>query len=122
MNQPIEHTAEYGRQLIDEYLGKDFIAKLHADFKMVSTNRQKEGEWTKQDAQDIGLSVKAAIDAGNYAAVVFWAQEIGVIASQYVGFRSMLLAAEARMLAQARRDRDDRAAADVAKSRRRVAA
>jgi hypothetical protein len=86
---------------------------MRADYAMLVADRQQHQQWTAQDARDLHLNIKSAVDCGDDAAAAAWALYLATEADALRARAETCRAAEARIRAEcdAERERQERQAA-----------
>lgn len=76
------------------------IAKLRADWPIVAEARRASAEWTDEDERDIGLAIKAAIEAKDLSTLALWSHWLSDLATGVTYFRLVVRAAESAIRLQ----------------------
>ena len=76
------------------------IDKMRADWPVVEEDRIECGDWTAEDAAEVGAAIKAAIAAGDATTITLWARWLADLAAIALGLR--VSHASKRILEEAR--------------------
>lgn len=56
------------------------IEKMRADWRLVSEDKRRRGDWSEDDEKEIGDLVKAAVASGDESLISCWARWLGDLA------------------------------------------
>lgn len=82
------------------------IAKMRADWAVVSVARREAGEWTAQDESEIGDAIKASIAAKDAAMVACWSRWLADLSAWVVAWNLVCRGSERRMREAAKAHRE----------------
>lgn len=82
-------------------MNQQVIEKMRADFARVAAVRKEKGDWTEAEEREIGLAIKAAVDAGDEDMVASWALWLADLAAAIAAWDLIVRGSMARMRHQA---------------------
>lgn len=86
------------------------IAKMRADFGLVSTACKESGEWSEADIKEFGAAIKAACESKDDACIILWARDMAIRANAVLYHQLVVRGVEASMRARAAAERAGKAA------------
>lgn len=76
------------------------IEKLRADWPIVAEARRASGEWSKEDEDEIGKAIKAAVESKDLSTLTLWSHWMSELATGVTYFRLIVRAAESAIRLQ----------------------
>lgn len=73
------------------------VEKMRADWRVVSEQKRRSGEWSEADELEIGALVKAAVDSGDEGLMSCWASWLGELAGAMLLLRLVARGADANI-------------------------
>ncbi len=85
---------------------EQLVAKMRADWAVVSEFRRESGDWTEGEVADILAAIKAAIDAGDRNAISCWSRWLADLSAWVTAWNLVCRGSEAAMRTEARKHRE----------------
>ena len=73
------------------------IAKMRADWTVVSEARRASGEWSAQDEAEIGEAIKAAVASKDAASLACWSRWLADLSAWVTAWNLVCRGSEQRM-------------------------
>lgn len=84
------------------------LEAMRLDWRVVAGFRRGSGEWSVEDEGEFGEAIRQAVESGSAEVMRYWAWWLAHEAEGIRRFVSMVRAAEGRMRARARQEREAR--------------
>lgn len=75
----------------------EVVAKMRADWAIVSRNRRESGDWTESEEADILAAIKAAIDAKDKVLLACWSRWLADLSALVTAWNLICRGAEVAM-------------------------